>query len=495
MADTDPDFLRAQCVLFCGMLKSNVVVAEQAIDAGADINTVVWDCFAEEAEPILHEIIIELYGGLGALQETLEEKTAYIEQIAPDSVYGITAVIFAVIIADLKMLKLLLRKGGNFKDTFDHMTLLDIAAELNHQSVVDFVRSVADSESMPTLTINDFKKGEKIYLPAPATLEQILRMKIPEARNYLDTDLISTYGLHQGVVVSRDMSDKTIQVAFEDTKTGEEQRVWVSPIMLSKTSMKNKPVAAPQVEEKEKEVEATSSPYTPKFRSRQVTRRRTRTQSEAVKKHYKHLDEQYEFEQKLLEEAKAKASEFDYDAFQQRSTQVQTYLVADSDTDTDSDGYDMAVLAPDEDVEVQEQLYTVTHKGGCHCRAVRFEVYSSPDVTAWDCNCSICLMKRSTHFIVPISDFKLLTAESAASTYTFGTHTAKHMFCKTCGVVSYFYPRSNPDGIAVNVHCLDPGTVNNITIKPFDGQNWEQSYEETGICAYSKVTGGDQEWF
>lgn len=32
------------------------------------------------------------------------------------------------------------------------------------------------------------------------------------------------------------------------------------------------------------------------------------------------------------------------------------------------------------------------------------------------------------------------------TTYTFNTHAAKHTFCKTCGVQSFYTPRSNPDG-------------------------------------------------
>ena len=37
-------------------------------------------------------------------------------------------------------------------------------------------------------------------------------------------------------------------------------------------------------------------------------------------------------------------------------------------------------------------MATVVHRGGCHCRRVRFEVEAPADLEALDCNCSICRM-------------------------------------------------------------------------------------------------------
>ncbi|XP_066120462.1 centromere protein V isoform X2 [Saccopteryx bilineata] len=50
----------------------------------------------------------------------------------------------------------------------------------------------------------------------------------------------------------------------------------------------------------------------------------------------------------------------------------------------------------------------VKHTGGCHCGAVRFEVWASADLHIFDCNCSVCKKKQNRHFIVPASRFKLL---------------------------------------------------------------------------------------
>jgi hypothetical protein len=131
----------------------------------------------------------------------------------------------------------------------------------------------------------------------------------------------------------------------------------------------------------------------------------------------------------------------------------------------------------------------VTHRGGCHCGAVRWEVDAPAAVVAWDCNCSVCAMKRNTHFIVPAGRFRLApsTAPAAVTEYRFGTRTARHMFCATCGVQSYYHPRSNPDGVAVTVHCVDAGTLSRVTTRAFDGAHWEDAFAATGIAAASKV--------
>ena len=80
------------------------------------------------------------------------------------------------------------------------------------------------------------------------------------------------------------------------------------------------------------------------------------------------------------------------------------------------------------------------------------------------------------HLIVPASRFKLLSGSDVLTTYTFGTHTAKHLFCSVCGVKSFYVPRSHPDGFSVNARCLDPGTVEAVSVRQFDGRHWEQQY-------------------
>ena len=112
--------------------------------------------------------------------------------------------------------------------------------------------------------------------------------------------------------------------------------------------------------------------------------------------------------------------------------------------------------------------------GGCHCGRVRFEVDAPAEVEAFDCNCSICSKTGFLHLIIPKSRFVLLQGEEFLSNYTFNTGTARHLFCRICGVKSFYIPRSNPDGYTVNIRCLDPPGIAKVTVRSFDGRNWER---------------------
>jgi len=116
-------------------------------------------------------------------------------------------------------------------------------------------------------------------------------------------------------------------------------------------------------------------------------------------------------------------------------------------------------------------------EGGCHCDAVRYRV-TLRSREAIDCNCSVCAKKGFLHLIVPESDFELLCGAEALTTYTFGTRTAQHHFCRHCGIHSYYRPRSHPDQIDVNVRCLDGVDPSDFEVSRFDGRNWEDSVEE-----------------
>lgn len=75
-----------------------------------------------------------------------------------------------------------------------------------------------------------------------------------------------------------------------------------------------------------------------------------------------------------------------------------------------------------------------THKGGCHCGAVQFEVDAPAAIEAARCNCSICDMCGFLHLFVSRNNFRLIKGKDALTTYTFNTGVAQHHFCKHCGI-------------------------------------------------------------
>ena len=113
------------------------------------------------------------------------------------------------------------------------------------------------------------------------------------------------------------------------------------------------------------------------------------------------------------------------------------------------------------------------YRGSCHCGNIQFEIEADDHLEVVLCNCSICSKTGFLHLILPLSKFHLTCGKEYLHTYTFNTGVAKHTFCKCCGVKPFYTPRSNPDGIDINVRCLDP-VPENFTITDFDGQNWEQ---------------------
>ena len=78
-------------------------------------------------------------------------------------------------------------------------------------------------------------------------------------------------------------------------------------------------------------------------------------------------------------------------------------------------------------------LMQTTMEGGCHCGRVRFRVTANFDRVT-ECNCSICTKKGFVHLIVSPGQFQLVSGNNDLTTYEFNTRTAKHTFCKYCGI-------------------------------------------------------------
>ena len=107
----------------------------------------------------------------------------------------------------------------------------------------------------------------------------------------------------------------------------------------------------------------------------------------------------------------------------------------------------------------------MTVTGGCHCGAVRFRLVGVPEAELLQCNCSMCSRTGFLHLIVPHGDFTLEAGADAITSYRFGTGAAEHLFCKQCGVKSFYQPRSHPEAWSVNFHCLDDGNFGRTRIR------------------------------
>lgn len=117
----------------------------------------------------------------------------------------------------------------------------------------------------------------------------------------------------------------------------------------------------------------------------------------------------------------------------------------------------------------------VTVCGGCHCGAVRFEADVARHVRLLACNCSMCAKTGFLHLIVPHSRFRLISGAQDLASYRFGTGAAEHLFCRTCGIRSYYQPRSHPAAWSVDFRCLDEGHGLDSEVEQFDGRNWESA--------------------
>jgi hypothetical protein len=119
---------------------------------------------------------------------------------------------------------------------------------------------------------------------------------------------------------------------------------------------------------------------------------------------------------------------------------------------------------------------TETYAGSCHCGRIRFEV--TTDLSrASQCNCSICTKKAYLHHMVSAEGFRLLSGTDDLATYQFGTMTARHHFCRHCGVAPFFRPRANPANYMVNVRCLEGVALESLSVAQFDGRSWELRLE------------------
>lgn len=112
--------------------------------------------------------------------------------------------------------------------------------------------------------------------------------------------------------------------------------------------------------------------------------------------------------------------------------------------------------------------------GACHCGEVRFEL-DAKLARVFECSCSLCRRRGALWHGAAGRDLRIVAGEDQLSLYQFGTRTAKHYFCRHCGVAPFARPRLDPNAWVVNVRCIDALDLSTLAVGKFDGADWERA--------------------
>ena len=117
----------------------------------------------------------------------------------------------------------------------------------------------------------------------------------------------------------------------------------------------------------------------------------------------------------------------------------------------------------------------------CHCGAVELSVkLAEPLTNARRCDCSFCRRRGVPAVTVKVGDLKVIKGAENLTRYTWGTGTAKHHFCKICGIYTHHQRRSNPNEYGVNMGGIDG--INPAEYEPIrwdDGVNHPSDAKDT----------------
>lgn len=114
-----------------------------------------------------------------------------------------------------------------------------------------------------------------------------------------------------------------------------------------------------------------------------------------------------------------------------------------------------------------------SHRATCHCEAIEL-LLDLPDgvVDARRCDCSYCRRRGTIVASVPLDGLHVVSGGEQLALYQFNTRTAKHYFCRICGIHTHHQRRSNPHLYGYNVACLEGVNPFEIAVVPInDGIN------------------------
>jgi hypothetical protein len=113
------------------------------------------------------------------------------------------------------------------------------------------------------------------------------------------------------------------------------------------------------------------------------------------------------------------------------------------------------------------------YQGSCHCGAIKFSFEGDEITKGLRCNCSLCSRRGAmmTPYVIAPELFKIQTADGALGLYQFGAKTAKHYFCKRCGIYPFHETARMPGHFRVNLGCIDGVDSFELEADVFDGKH------------------------
>jgi hypothetical protein len=113
------------------------------------------------------------------------------------------------------------------------------------------------------------------------------------------------------------------------------------------------------------------------------------------------------------------------------------------------------------------------YQGSCHCGAIQFEFEGEEIKQGLRCNCSLCSRKGAmmNNYVIPPEAFHIKAKEGCLGLYQFGAKTAKHYFCKVCGIYPFHVTARVPDHFRVNLGCVEGVDPFQLEYEVFDGKH------------------------
>ena len=120
--------------------------------------------------------------------------------------------------------------------------------------------------------------------------------------------------------------------------------------------------------------------------------------------------------------------------------------------------------------------------GSCHCGGVGFEVDAVLSEVII-CDCSICSKRNAAMVVVDTDSIHVTRGADLLTVYSWNTHTAKHNFCKHCGIYMFHRTRTLPGKSGVNVMCLDSLERKALPVRAVHGSELSLANPIDGSCA------------